>query len=79
MTTHSWVRLRDKKLEYWYTDGENASFLGDASRLGDFVEDDVVVMSVVGAGSYSYDTQAGGNTTAPQFEVVKITRKGSCE
>jgi hypothetical protein len=68
-----------KKLEYWYSDGENASFVGDASRLADFVEGDVVVMNVVGAGSYSYDTQAGGNTTAPAFEVVKITRKGSCE
>ena len=40
-----------KKLEYWWSDGENVSFTGDADRLGDFVEDDIVVMNVVGAGS----------------------------
>ena len=68
-----------KKLEYWWSDGENASFTGDADRLADFVEDDIVLMNVVGAGSLSYDTQAGGNTTVPAFEIVKITRKGSCE
>ena len=68
-----------KKQEYWNLYGENASFTGDADRLADFVEGDAVVMNVVSAGSYSYDTQAGGNTTVPAFEIVKITRKGSCE
>ena len=68
-----------RREEYWNLYGENASFVGDADRLADFVEDDVVVMNVVGTGSYSYDTQAGGNTTVPSFEVVKITRKGSCD
>ena len=67
-----------KKLSYWYTDGENASFTGTAAKLADFVEDDVVYMKVVSEGSYSYDTQAGGNTTVPQFRVVSISRKGSC-
>ena len=61
-----------KKLEYWWTDGENASFTGDADRLADFVEDDVVVMNVVAGGSLSYDTQAGGNTTVPFFDIVKL-------
>ena len=37
-----------------------------------------MVMNVVVLGSYSYDTQVGGNTTVPQFQVNKITRKGSC-
>jgi len=67
-----------KRLDYWYTDGENASFTGDADRLSDFVEGDIVVMNVTVAGSYSYDTQAGGNTTVPSFLVTKITRKGDC-
>jgi hypothetical protein len=67
------------KLTYWYTDGANTIFTGDESRLSDFVQDDVVVMNVIGAGSYSYDTQAGGNTTVPAFLISKITRKGSCK
>lgn len=67
-----------KRLDYWYTDGENASFTGDADRLFDFVEGDIVVMNVTVLGSYSYDTQAGGNTTVPSFIVHKITRKGDC-
>jgi hypothetical protein len=37
-------------------------------------------MSVVNLGSYSYDTQIGGNTTVPMFRVIKIKReKGSCD
>jgi hypothetical protein len=67
-----------KKLTYWWTDGQNASFTGDASRLANFVEGDMVVMNVISTGSYSYDTQSGGNTTVPSFSVMKITRKGSC-
>ncbi len=55
------------------------TFAGDASRLANFVEGDVVVMNVISTGSYSYDTQSGGNTTVPSFEVKKITRKGSCD
>lgn len=69
----------NKKREYWFSDGENSSFRGDADQLADFVEDDVVVMNVTSLGSYSYDTQAGGNTTVPAFRVDKISRKGSCE
>ena len=68
-----------KKLTYWNLDGESSSFSGDADRLSNFVEGDVVVMNVISTGSYSYDTQAGGNTTVPSFDVKKITRKGSCD
>lgn len=62
----------------WYADGVNAFFNGDEAQLADFVANDVVAMSVVSLGSYSYDTQAGGNTTVPLFSVVTIQRKGSC-
>lgn len=72
------AQAANKKLSYWFSDGENASFTGTAAKLADFVEDDVVYMKVVSEGSYSYDTQAGGNTTVPQFRVVSISRKGSC-
>ena len=68
----------NERLEYWFSDGEDGSFVGDASDLTDFVEGDIVLMNVIVLGSYSYDTQAGGNTTVPSFVVNKITRKGDC-
>ena len=67
-----------KKTSTWFLDGENALFTGDASRLADFVEEDVFVANVMVLGSLNYDTQIGGNTTAPWFSVDKITHKGSC-
>jgi hypothetical protein len=68
------------KEPYWYTDGQNAAFTGTAAKLAPFVEGDIVSMSVTTLGSYSYDTQAGGNTTVPSFRVDKIKQeKGSCE
>ena len=73
------AQASNKKQEYWFSDGENAAFVGTDDKLADFVEDDVVQMKVISLGSYSYDTQAGGNTTVPKFEVRKITHKGSCD
>src|SRR5439155_6300094 len=64
--------------DYWYSDGDNALFSGTTGQLADFVQDDVVYMKVISAGSFSYDTQIGGNTTAPLFEITSISRKGSC-
>ncbi|MBM2621062.1 hypothetical protein JIG36_36735 [Actinoplanes sp. LDG1-06] len=61
------VRHRD---EYDYD--TNSLFLGDAALLADLVEDDQFVAKVTVAGSYSYDTQIGGSTTAPQFYVASI-------
>jgi hypothetical protein len=63
---------------YWFTDGDNTLFTGDEALLKDVVRDDVVLMKVVSLGSFSYDTQAGGNTTVPMFEVNEITVQGSC-
>ena len=64
---------------YWYTDGVNAFFSGNADKLADYVEGDIVSMNVLSMGSYSYDTQNGGNTTVPEFQVVSIKRlPGSC-
>jgi hypothetical protein len=68
----------NKRREYWFSDGDNAMFTGTATQLNDIVTDDVVVMNVRSLGSYSYDTQIGGNTTVPRFQIDKITRKGSC-
>ena len=68
----------NKKRSYWYLDADNALFTGDEDQLSDFVQDDVVLMRVTVLGSFSYDTQNGGNTTVPSFEVDRISRKGSC-
>ena len=78
-TDHFLANASNTKQEYWNLYGENASFMGSESKLADFVEGDAVQMKVISTGSYSYDTQAGGNTTVPQFEVRKITHKGSCD
>jgi hypothetical protein len=67
------------KQSYWYTDGDNALFTGTDDQLGDFVQDDIVQVNVTTLGAFSYDTQIGGNTTAPWFTVDKIIRRGSCE
>jgi hypothetical protein len=48
-------------------DGES-----DCALLDPVVEGDVVKMWVTNTGSYSYDTQIGGNTTVPLFEVKQI-------
>ena len=42
---------------------------GQSNILTNVVEDDFVTMHVEVVGSYSYDTQIGGNTTVPQFQV----------
>lgn len=63
----------------WYTSGENSQFTGPAKRLDPFVKGDLVWMNVIVNGSYSYDTQQGGNTTVPTFAVQGIRRKGSCD
>jgi len=35
-------------------------------------------MNVVDLGSYTYTTTLGGSVTVPEFQIDKITRKGSC-
>lgn len=56
---------------------QNAVFAaGDGEEecpvLDDVVEDDHVQLWVTSLGSYSYDTQIGGNTTVPSFEVHQV-------
>lgn len=62
-------------LEFGFTNyyyDTNALYNGDGGLLTDVVEGDVFKATVEVLGSYSYDTQIGGNTTVPQFRVVKI-------
>jgi hypothetical protein len=61
---------------YSYFEGENSWMEGKASKLEDLVEEDVFKATVTVIGSYSYDTQAGGNTTVPHLQVDAIKQIG---
>lgn len=50
----------------------NTIFSGEAADLANLVEDDQFRAKVTVLGSYSYDTQIGGSTTAPQLNVDSI-------
>lgn len=50
----------------------NSLFLGTESLLADVVEEDMVKADVTVLGSYSYETQMGGNTTVPELRVDAI-------
>jgi hypothetical protein len=58
--------------DYGYFDGESTWLNGDAAKLSDVVEKDVFKATVTVLGSYSYDTQIGGNTTVPELQINKI-------
>jgi hypothetical protein len=62
-------------MSYGYFDGESAMFRGGEAGLQDIVEGDVFIATVKVDGSLSYGTQIGGNTTVPQFDILKITRQ----
>lgn len=54
----------------------NTLFAGDAKMLSSLVEGDLFTAEVTVAGSQSYDTQAGGSTTAPALRVDSVKRTG---
>lgn len=62
---------------YGFFDGENALYTGDEDRLSDFVEGDVFRASVTVVSSFTYDTQIGGSTTVPMFQIDSIKRVGN--
>ncbi|MEO3777295.1 hypothetical protein ABGB16_10675 [Micromonospora sp. B11E3] len=51
----------------------NTMLTGSDSDLEDLVEDDTFRAKVTVLGSYSYDTQIGGQTTVPLLQVDSIT------
>ncbi|MFJ5694783.1 hypothetical protein ACIP9X_13125 [Arthrobacter sp. NPDC093125] len=53
-----------------FTGGDGDS---NCPALADFVTDDQVRITATSMGSFSYDTQIGGNTTVPMFKVENIT------
>jgi hypothetical protein len=66
--------------EYGYVDYEDNTLLyGAADQLTDLVEGDLFVARVRVAGSESYDTQIGGNTTVPKLQITSIKVTGSAK
>lgn len=61
-------------LSYGFFDGENTLMTGTERLFSPLVEDDVFKATVQVTGSFSYDTQIGGNTTVPQLKVLRIKR-----
>lgn len=61
----------------WYDFDQNSILTGDKATLAKIVEDDLFEAKVIVSGSFSYDTQIGGNTTVPAFLVQEITVYGS--
>ena len=62
--------------QFGYT--QRAALVADDSKLlKNIVEGDLVTMYATVIGAYNYDTQEGGATTVPQFDVNIIKRTGS--
>ena len=62
--------------QYGYV--QRAAFVADDSKLlKNIVEGDLVTMYATVIGAYDYETQEGGATTVPQFDVNIIKRTGS--
>lgn len=68
------------RISYGYVNyGQNSMLNGTESKLKKLVEGDCFKAKVTVLGSYSYDTQAGGNTTVPLFQVDSISVYGSTD
>jgi hypothetical protein len=68
---------KKKKPSYGFVNyAQNAILTGDESSLSDYVEGDLFRAKVTVVGSYTYDTQIGGSTTVPEFQVDSISRYG---
>ncbi|MGH3502866.1 MAG: hypothetical protein ACRDQA_18530 [Nocardioidaceae bacterium] len=69
-----------KRPEYGFVDyTQNTMFTGTEHQLGDVVQGDLVKVRATCLGSLDYDTQIGGQTTVPMFQVDKVKRYGSVD
>ena len=67
-----------QKPSYGYVDYETNTILsGDGPNLAKVVEDDLFTAKVTVLGSFDYETQLGGGTTAPLLRIDSITLTGS--
>ncbi|HEY3340211.1 MAG TPA: DUF2510 domain-containing protein [Propionicimonas sp.] len=68
------------RISHGYTTfAQNSQFSADEIMFGDLVEGDCFTAKVTVLGAYTYDTQAGGNTTVPRFQVDSISVYGSTD
>jgi hypothetical protein len=68
------------RISYGYVNyDQNSMLTGTETKLKKLVEGDCFKAKVTVLGSYSYDTQAGGNTTVPSFQVDSISVYGSTD
>ena len=64
--------------EYGFVDyPTNTTLVGNASTLSNVVEQDLFTANVIVLGSYTYQTQIGGQTTVPQLQVDSIQVTGN--
>ena len=63
----------------WYNYDINTIVAADAEITKTVVTDDLVTMYVMVGGSYNYDTQAGGNTTAVMVLANILTVDGTAQ
>ncbi|MGO2030829.1 hypothetical protein ACTXJU_09295 [Glutamicibacter ardleyensis] len=66
---HAHVGKYDYEHNSLFTAGDGLSSCG---ILDDVLADDIIQVTATVTGSLSYDTQIGGSTTVPKFEVVKL-------
>lgn len=59
-------------LGYVFDYNVNSVLTGNESKLSNVVQDDLFFAKVTVLGSLSYDTQIGGSTTVPQFQIDQI-------
>ncbi len=68
------------RISYGFVDySQNTILSGSESKLKKLVEGDCFTAKVTVLGSYSYDTQIGGNTTVPLLQVDSISVYGSTD
>ncbi len=68
------------RISYGYVSyDQNTVLTGSTSKLKKLVEGDCFTAKVTVLGSYSYDTQVGGNTTVPSLYVDSISVYGSTD
>ncbi|TCC40007.1 serine/threonine protein kinase [Kribbella capetownensis] len=66
------------RVEYGYVDYPTNTLLTNVSGdVSDLVQDDLFQANVLVLGSFSYDTQIGGETTVPNLSVISIKVTGS--
>lgn len=66
---HAHVGKYDYEHNSMFTAGDG---LSDCDILDDVLADDIIQVTATVTGSLSYDTQIGGSTTVPKFEVIKL-------